>query len=248
MGFQVEGIRLEKNFKVILDDLTTSFPKGLVTGLVGPNGSGKSSLLRILYGYLPSVKGKVFLQDQDLRSWDPRELAGHLGVCPQEAEPSLDFKVEQVLALRFGGRYERLSEGLEAIQFLRLEELFGRSLSQLSGGEKQRVRLGTALLGQAPWLLLDEPANHLDLATAWSLFEYLAQVREGGVILALHNLNTAARYCQNLLVLYEGRKVAQGSPKEVLTPELLGDIFRLKGSLDWNEDRADLRISGVTPR
>lgn len=246
MTIQVDGIRLEKNFKVILDELSTSFPKGLVTGVVGPNGSGKSSLLRILYGYLPSAKGSVLLQDKDLRAWDPRELARQLGVCPQEAEPSLDFKVEQVLALRFGGQSERLSEGLMALEFLRLEELFGRTLSQLSGGEKQRVRLGTALLGHAPWLLLDEPANHLDLATAWSLFEYLKQQREGGVILALHNLTTAARYCGNLLVLHEGRKVAQGSPREVLTPQLLGEIFRLEASLDWNDERADLRISGVT--
>ena len=246
MGIQVEGIRLERNFKVILDDLSTAFPKGLVTGLVGPNGSGKSSLLRILYGYLPSSGGSVLLQDKDLRAWDPRELARHLGVCPQEAEPSLDFKVEQVLALRFGGQSDRLSKGLEGLEFLRLQELFGRSLSQLSGGEKQRVRLGTALLGQAPWLLLDEPANHLDLATAWSLFEYLNHQREGGVILALHNLSTAARYCRNLLVLHEGKKVAQGKPRDVLTPQLLGEIFRLKAKLDWTDERADLKISGVT--
>lgn len=229
----------------MLHELEVEIAGGLVTAVIGPNGSGKSSLLKALYGYLPVSEGAIELAGKDLENWSPAELASQLGVCPQEAEPSLDFQVSQLLALRFGGDLETARERLQHLPFLRLEELFPKQLSQLSGGERQRVRLGVALSGNAPWLVLDEPANHLDLSTAWSLFDYLRQPREGGVILALHDLDTAARCCDRILVLLEGSMVAHGSPREVLTPELLARVFELRGRLEAESDPAALRLQGV---
>ncbi len=141
-----------------------------------------------------------------------------------------------------------MRERLRPYPFLRLEELFSRRLSTLSGGEHQRVRLGQAFLSGAPWLLLDEPANHLDLATAWSVYDYLSRERiEGGVIVALHDLATAVRLCQEILVLNGGRLVAQGSPREVLTKSLLEDVFGLRAEIVESSGSFHLDIRGTAP-
>lgn len=241
---KLSGLSVKRGLREVVHSVSAELPPRLVTGVVGPNGSGKSSLLRALYGYLPPAQGELFLDGRSIGEWDPRELAGHLGVCPQEAEPTLDFRVEQVLSLPLGAGSERLAERLEELPFLALQSLLPRHLSTLSGGERQRVRLGLALVGRSPWLILDEPANHLDLATAWSLFEFLAQPREGGVVIALHDLETAARVCSHLLVLHGGHLVAQGSPREVLTADLLREVFGLRAKFEW-ETSATLRVKGV---
>jgi len=226
VAFQLRAVTVRRQGQDVLKSVEHCFERGLISGVVGPNGSGKSSLLRALYGYLEVDEGSVLLEDRELTRWNPRVLASRLGVCPQESEPSLDFRIDQVLALPLGGDLASMREQTARLDFLRLETLFGRTLSQLSGGERQRVRLGMALMKEAPWLILDEPINHLDLATGWSLMRYLQKPREGGVLLALHDLTTAANYCQHLLVLKDGEKVAAGSPRQVLTPELLKTVFR----------------------
>jgi ABC-type cobalamin/Fe3+-siderophores transport system ATPase subunit len=242
---RLSEVTLVRRDKPVLKNLSCSLPSDAVTGIVGPNGSGKSSLLRAIYGYLPRESGGVEIDQKALEDWSPEALAARLGVCPQEAEPSLDFRVDQALALPFGGRQEKMREKAEGLEFLRLPDLYDRHLSQLSGGERQRVRLGMALLRETPWLILDEPANHLDLATAWSLLEYLLRPRDGGVVMALHDLTTAARCCQNVLVLNQGEKVVQGDPRKVLTTEVLRDVFRLNGEFDWSAEPVNLKVSGV---
>jgi iron complex transport system ATP-binding protein len=248
LSIVLENVTVQRGGQSILKRISVKIDDACVTGIVGPNGSGKSSLLRTLYGYLDIQEGAIRLEDRDLDQWEPTQLALHLGVCPQEAEPSLDFQVKQILALRFNGDQTAVIEGSEQLPFLRLSELFERRLSQLSGGERQRVRLGMALLSHAPWLLLDEPANHLDLATGWSLLEHLRKPRRGGVVMALHDLSTAARCCQQILVLQRGEIVAQGSPAEVLTPERLADVFRLEATLIDDGPALRLQVSGVSGR
>lgn len=248
MAIELSGVSLTRGGKSILREVSCRILPQTVTGVVGPNGSGKSSLLRTIYGFLPVTAGQIAIDDTALAQWSPQKLASHLGVCPQEAEPSLDFRVDQVLALRFGGRRASLAERTTSLDFLRLEELFDRHLSELSGGERQRVRLGMALLSDSPWLILDEPANHLDLATAWSLLEFLRRPRRGGVVLALHDLAVAARFCSSLLVLKQGRVVTHGPPREVLQSEVLKGVFRLNAAFDWNADPITLKVSGVAAR
>lgn len=245
MTFLVREVTLKRQAREVLQNLSYHFEQGLLTAVIGPNGSGKSSLLRALYGYLPTASGAILMEEKELANWDPRSLAGRLGVCPQEVEPSLDFRVEQALALPLGGQLQAMEERVKPLEFLSLPGLFQRNLSELSGGERQRVRLGMALLTEAPWLILDEPVNHLDLATAWSLLDFLQKPRDGGVIVALHDLTTAARCCGRLLVLKEGRKVAEGAPREVLSSDLLADVFGLQAEMDWSTEAPTLRISGI---
>lgn len=231
----------------VIRDFSYTFQDGCVTALVGPNGSGKSSLLKAMYAYLPIASGEVEIDGTSLNRWTPSDLASALGVCPQEAEPSLDFEVDQLLSLRYRGNREKTRTALADLAFLSLHELFQRKLSQLSGGERQRVRLGLALAHQPPWLLLDEPANHLDLSTEWSLLEYL-KTRPGGVVLALHDLGQAVRFCDHLVVLDQGSVVAAGAPTEVLTEELLERVFGLSGRIELNGPRPSLSIGGVAGR
>jgi iron complex transport system ATP-binding protein len=232
--------------RVILGPLNAQLPAGEMIGVVGPNGSGKSTLLRLLYGYLIPSGGTLHLDDQPLEQIEPRQLAQKLGACPQEGEPSLDFSVEQALALAAGGDRAVTAQRVERFPFLGLQDLYGRLLSQLSGGEKQRIRLGRALLSEPPWLVLDEPANHLDLATGWSLLSYLRQPRAGGVVVALHDLANACRFCHRLLVLDRGRMVALAPPIEALTPETLEQVFGLRGQVQRHDGQSLLEIQGVT--
>ena len=245
MSLAVEGLTFARNGRHVLGPLTAEFLPGEMVGVVGPNGSGKSTLLRLLYGYLTPSEGSILLEGRPLHQIEPRQLARRLGACPQEAEASLDFSVEQALALALGGDLRLASQKLERLPFLGLQELYGRLLSQLSGGEKQRVRLGRALLGEPSWLVLDEPANHLDLATGWSLLSYLRQARHCGVVLALHDLANACRFCDRLLVLDGGRLVALGPPQQALEPEVLREVFRLRGQVARRDERTLLDIHGV---
>lgn len=241
----MESLKVVLGTRVVIENLSVKFERGQVIGLVGPNGSGKSTLLRALYGYLTKAEGTIHIEDRELEQWAPIDLASHLGVCPQEAESSLDFEVAQLLSLRFQNCRQTLEQRLENLTFLKLPGLFGKRLSELSGGERQRVRLGTALLSEAPWLVLDEPANHLDLATAWSVLEYLTRPREGGVLLALHDLSTAARCCHQVLVLQGGQMVAFGPPSEVLTQDLLKEVFGLQARLVAENGVPAISISGA---
>ena len=215
--------------------------------MVGPNGSGKSTLLRLLYDYLEPTQGEVELDGRPLRDYDPKALARRLGVCPQEPEPSLDFPVEQALALATQGDLKSMTQSVAGLDFLGLQPLFGRRLSQLSGGEKQKVRLARAILNTKSWLLLDEPANHLDLRATWSLMDYLQSQRDSGVVCAMHDLSLAVAFCSKLLVLDRGLAVAFGAPSEVLTKELLSRVFGLEAEVVACSGRGvRLEISGVS--
>lgn len=242
MTIRLEDIKFSRGGNPILDRLNLSLESGRLIGVVGPNGSGKSTLLRLIYGFLKAQSGVVLLDGRSVETWDPGELAVMMGVCPQEAEASLDFEVDQLLGLRSKDFKEKIQE----FPFLKLEELGQKRLSQLSGGERQRVRLGVGLLNSPTWLVLDEPANHLDLATAWSLYTYLStRSSECGVVIALHNLSVAARFCQELVVLRDGGLVAQGAVKDVLTPDILSEVFSLNAQLVNQGKSCHIAIEGV---
>ncbi len=245
MSLLVRDLVFRRGDRLVLGPLSADLRPGEMVGIVGPNGSGKSTLLRLLYGYLKPSQGGIRLGDRPLEQFEPRELARDMGACPQEGEPALDFTVEQALALAAGGDQRLTASRAQAFPFLRLSELWGRHLSELSGGEKQRIRLGRALLTQPPWLVLDEPANHLDLATGWSLLSYLRTPREGGVVVALHDLASACRFCHRLLVLEGGKMVHLATPFEALSDGVLERVFGLKGRVVPEHDHCRLEIDGV---
>lgn len=245
VGIELQGVTFARGERSILVGVSAALEGGEMVGVVGPNGCGKSTLLRLLYGYLKPASGKILLDGVPLDDFAAHEFAARTGVCPQEPESTLNFSVEQALALALGGHLEALPERLKPLAFLGLEPMFGRRLSELSGGEKQKVRLGRALLTQPPWLLLDEPANHLDLCTTWSLMEYLGGERKGGVLVALHDLHLAVRFCARLLLLHQGQVAGYGSPREVLSRDNLARVFSLRGKLvACSGERVRLELEG----
>lgn len=249
MSFQLHEILVESGGRRRLGPLSLKLSQRHLLGVVGPNGSGKTTLLRLLYGYLTPTGGELTFDGRRLDEIPPRAFAARVGACPQEAEPSLDFAVEQALALATEGDTQQAKARSSELFFLGLDRLWGRRLSQLSGGEKQRVRLARAFFSRPDWLILDEPANHLDLATGWELMDFLRQRQApGGVVVALHDLSFAVRFCHRLLVLKDGQVVAHDSPEQALTPRVLEEVFGLSGRVTSQGSMNRLEIDGVRAR
>jgi len=221
---------------LIVDGVSVTVPEGSVTGLLGPNGAGKSSLLRLLAGVAAPDAGVVLADGADLHRLPRRERARSTALLEQETHPSVPLTVLDVVLLgriphRSGWSLPRPSEDEQDESLARaclaqvgLAGLEQRDFTTLSGGERQRVHVARALAQEPRLLLLDEPTNHLDVAAQLSL---LALVRSLGLttLAALHDLNLAAGWCDHVVVLAEGRVVADGAPREVLTPELLERVY-----------------------
>ncbi|WP_240638658.1 ABC transporter ATP-binding protein [Microbacterium sp. ABRD28] len=211
---------------------TIDIPSGAVAGFVGPNGSGKSTLLRTVYRAVAPVSGTVAVGDRDVRSVTARQAAKAVAVMLQEAVLDFDLTVEETVLL--GRAPHRTTFGRDtsadrrivahALRRAEIEDLSDRMVASLSGGQRQRVMLARALAQQTPVLILDEPSNHLDISHQHDL---MTTVRSLGatVIVALHDLNLAARYCDLVVVLAEGRVIASGSPSDVLTVDLIRSTF-----------------------
>ncbi len=231
-------------------DLTLD--RGQLICLLGPNGSGKSTLVRALCGILPHSDGQVRLDGQDLGAFTPAALARQIGFLPQEVQPGFSFRVHEAVALgvRCAGQASWFRPGpnpetdaavrraLDAVDAL---DLIDRHLDHLSGGERRRVLLASVLAQSPQYLLLDEPTAMLDLEHQVSLFERLAGLAAGGsdigdgqstatrkglgVLVVTHDLNLAARWADQILLLQNGDITASGPPKEVLTREKLEPVF-----------------------
>jgi cobalamin transport system ATP-binding protein len=209
-------------------DVTVHIDRGRVVGILGPNGSGKTTLLRLLAGMLKPDAGAVTLNGIDVASLARSALARSIAVVPQETHLAFDYSVLEIALM---GRYPHLGtfelegprdvavarEALAATGTLGLER---RSFSTLSGGEKQRVVIASALAQQADILLLDEPTASLDLGYQFDIAALLARLnreRELTIVVATHDLNFAAGLCGSIVMLSEGRVVAAGPTGDTLT-------------------------------
>ncbi|MFI0784968.1 ABC transporter ATP-binding protein [Streptomyces lydicus] len=235
MRIDVEDLSVDVAGRRLVHDLTLRADSGALVGLVGPNGSGKSTLLRCVYRALRPAAGAVRLDGADLHAMDARAGARLLAALPQEAGTEFDFTVAEIVAMgrlphqRGSGRAGAADTAVceRALARVGAAHLAGRGFLSLSGGEKQRVLIARALAQEPKVLVLDEPTNHLDIAQQ---LEVLALVRDSRltVLTALHDLNLAAVHCDALHVIAEGRIVASGPPYEVLTPELLAEVFGVR--------------------
>ena len=220
----------------VLHDCDVCVGAGEVVCLVGPNGAGKSTLLRALAGLLVPRSGDVRLDGRDLRSLARREIARRIAVVPQVFETLFPFTVREVVAL---GRTARLSlfgrasaadraAVDRALDELALLALADRTITEISGGERQRAVLAMALAQEGDVLLLDEPTAHLDpahqLATL-ALVRRLARTRGLAVVAVLHDLNLAASAATRIVVIEHGRVVVDAPPLDALTPEVVGRVF-----------------------
>lgn len=231
-ALHAEGLGFKAGGRRLLQGVSLTLVPGGVLGIVGPNGAGKSTLVKACAGLLTPSSGTVALLGRALGSWLPRERAARLGYLPQHFSPHWDYNVRELLRLgleRSGGRAAPAAIEATAAAFA-LAALLGRRWSTLSGGERGRA-LAAAVLAPAPAVVLaDEPAAALDVGQAAALMAQLrAQAAAGAAVgIVVHDLNLAARWCDRLLIVADGRVMAEGAVAEVLHDKALDRAFGVR--------------------
>ncbi|WP_036555730.1 ABC transporter ATP-binding protein [Nocardiopsis sp. CNT312] len=228
--------------RVVGEDLTVDIPDGEFTVILGPNACGKSTLLRSLARLLKPGTGTVYLDGKDIHALRAKEVATRLGLLPQSATAPAGISVFDLVRR---GRYphqsilSRWSETDErsvalALAQTGMTDLADRSIDELSGGQRQRAWVAMALAQESPVLLLDEPTTFLDVSHQISLLDLFADLNGTGrrtIVAVLHDINHAARYAGHLIVMSDGRVVAEGGPEDVLTSELLDEVFDIQATI-----------------
>jgi iron complex transport system ATP-binding protein len=235
---KIEGLSVFYGARRILQAVSLDVQSGQVLALIGPNGAGKSTLVRAVSGIIPVQAGKVGADGTDLLSLPAMRRARYLAVVPQAVSMPPAFTVwETVLLgrtpyLNFLGQISEKDEQIARLALQRVDalDLAERRVGELSGGEQQRVLLARALVQSTPILLLDEPTVHLDLQHQVSLMDTICRLAHNdnlAVLVALHDLNLAARYADRVALLVAGEVKAAGTPRQVLTPELISEAYHL---------------------
>jgi iron complex transport system ATP-binding protein len=259
---EARNVRFAYGDREVLGGVSFSLEAGKFLGVIGPNGAGKSTLLRLLLGLLQPDEGELFLNGEPLAALGRQEIARRSAFLPQAAHADFAFTAREIVAMGrtpWLGRFR--PEGPEdhaaveqAMRETGILPFAWRRITELSGGERQRVFLARAFAQGAPVLVLDEPNANLDLLHAFHLVDLVrTRVRQGAAaVAALHEVNLAARVCDRILVLKEGRAFALGPPGEVLTPDLLREVFGVTSRVSRDEDGHVLvsvlgPASGVVP-
>ncbi len=236
MSLVGDGISVRLGGRDVLSKVSLSCGKGRITGLIGPNGAGKSTLMRALAGLVPVARGTVLLDGASLAAMTADERGRHLAYLPQDRVAHWPLAVHRVVALgrlphrRAGPLASDVDEaGLigAAMAAMDVAHLADRPVSELSGGERARVLFARTLAQEAPVILADEPTAGLDPAHALGLFEVLGNLAAKGrtIVVALHDLSLAARFCHEVVMMATGRVVATGPPAEALTEARLAEVF-----------------------
>jgi len=240
---EARRLRVGYDVREVIRDADLALRRGEFAGLIGPNGAGKTTLLRALAGRMRPEAGAVLLEGRPMAQRPRREVARLLAVVPQLSTPPFEFTVREIVAMgrtphlgRLQGERTEDRDAIErALDLTDTAALAERPVTELSGGEFQRVVIARALAQEAPVMLLDEPAAHLDLGHQAAIFDLLVRLNreEGRSILCVsHDLNLAAQYCDRLIVLVDGRTVAQGRPAEVLTEARIAELYGARVQVD----------------
>lgn len=235
MKLSVDNISVSIAKKEIVKQVSLEVASNKTVGLIGANGSGKSTLLKSIYKSITPHQGSVYLDDFNVLNATNKQAAQKIGVVGQFNNLNFDLTVEQMVLL---GRtpHKKILEAdnskdyqlvKEALIQTNLTEYANRSYLSLSGGEKQRIILARALVQEPKCLILDEPTNHLDIRYQLEILE-LVKALNITVLVALHDLELTAAYCDYIYALKNGKVIAKGNPKEVLTSKLIEEIYDVK--------------------
>ncbi len=236
--------------KAILEQVTFTIHEGQFVGLLGPNGAGKSSLMRCLYRVNRPSSGQLLFQGEDVWQQSARASARNTAVILQEHNSHLGLTVHEIVALgltphkRLFQRDDQHDEATisRALEQVDLQDFADAPFERLSGGEKQRVMLARAMVQKPRFLIMDEPTNHLDVHYQIDVL-HKVKALDITVLASFHDLNLAAAFCDDLLVLDQGRLVAHGAPDQVLKEDLIADIFKTCAVIDRHPIHDHPRIS-----
>lgn len=241
------------SFRGILHDVTQTWPAGRLVGLVGPNGAGKSTLLRVLAGIWSPTSGEVRVSGLSVHQLSPRQRARHVSYLPQQLPDDIPFTVREFVEMgryahrpRIGAlsRADRAAVD-QALSRLELADLAHNPIKYLSGGQRQRAAIARCLAQESGVLLLDEPISNLDLHYQWEILQIVRGLASEGrlVVMAIHHLELAAAFCDELVLLRNGRVYQAGKPQAVLTPEAVEAVFGLSVQVFPDPHTGHLRLS-----
>lgn len=247
MNIKAENINITLEKNNILKGINIEVDNKEVVGIIGPNGSGKSTLLKCIYRVLKPNDGAILLDNVDIKEIPVKESSKRLAVLSQHNNYNFDFTVKDIVLMgrsphkKFMERdnkedYDIVNEALKKVDMFEFKD---RSFQSLSGGEQQRVILARALAQQPKCLILDEPTNHLDIKYQLQLMRIVKGLGIE-VIAAIHDLNIAAMYCDKIYVLKDGEIIKNGKPKDVLTQELIKDVYEVDAEVILNEERVHI--------
>lgn len=247
MNIKAENINITLEKNNILKDINIEVDNKEVVGIIGPNGSGKSTLLKCIYRVLKPNDGAILLDNVDIKDISVKESSKRLAVLSQHNNYNFDFTVKDIVLMgrsphkKFMERdnkedYNIVNEALKKVDMFEFKD---RSFQSLSGGEQQRVILARALAQQPQCLILDEPTNHLDIKYQLQLMRIVKGLGIE-VIAAIHDLNIAAMYCDKIYVLRDGEIIKNGKPNDILTQELIKDVYEVDAEVIVNEDRVHI--------
>ena len=224
--------------KAIVEGMEMTIPDGKISVILGANGCGKSTLLKTYTRLLKPIRGNVTLDDKDLHHYHSKELARLLGLLPQSPVVPEGIKVTDLVA-RGRFPYHKMMQGMttkdfeavaEALEIMGVTDLADRCVDELSGGQRQRVWIALALAQDTDLLLLDEPTTFLDISYQVEILDLLTELnRKRGttIVMVLHDINLATRYADYIFAMAKGKLIAEGEPADIITPELMHQIYGL---------------------
>lgn len=236
----------------IISQVNFQVPQGSILGLIGPNGAGKSTLLETLGRFLPLLEGNIILDEKNSKDFDVQSFARRVAYLPQQYVVPFPYTVEELVST---GRYPYLNwwqdKGPEdeliikdSLKYMQLESLADKPVKELSGGQRQRVFLAKILAQQTPVLFLDEPTGDLDFVFKEEVFRFASALAKHGktIIMAVHEVNLAYKYCSQILLLGQGKVLAQGEPYQVMTEANLTKAYEIPIQVEKDKLTGALKV------
>lgn len=232
---ELKDLNIGYEGKTVIHDINAKVYAGEIIGIIGANGAGKSTLLKTIRGMLPAKSGDTFYFGKNLKEYQDKEIAQRVAYLQQHVEVGFGYTGQDIV---LAGRYPYMkwyeSESskdkeiaLDCMEYTGTKDLADRPMTEMSGGQKQRVLLAKVLAQQTPILFLDEPTTGLDMVYKEEIFRFARDLADAGktVLMVVHELDLAAKYCKRIFLLGEGKVLADGKPEEVYTTDLLNRAY-----------------------
>lgn len=236
----ISNLRVQYDKKIVINKLNLTIKEGLITTVVGPNGCGKSTLLKVMSKNLAFQSGNVKINNKDIKKLKTKDLAKQLALLPQSPKIPSDFTVRELVSfgrhpfIPLGKRFSQNDYNVVnwALSKTNMLSFKCRRVSTLSGGERQRAWIAMALAQEPKILLLDEPTTYLDISHQFEVLELIKEIAKKtnmSVIMVLHDINHAARYSDEIIIMKDGSIKCQGRPDDIINEETMKNVFSLKG-------------------